>query len=61
MIENHHQQKILQLNFIVFELFVDYFSMVSAVFSYIAAAVVDDVVLVDYELSVISMFLSFVL
>ena len=46
---------------IVFELFGYYFSMVSAGFLCTAAVVVYDIVLVNYELSVISMFLSTVL
>ena len=46
---------------IAFYLFTDYFSMVSAGFSCTAPVSVYDVVLVDDELSVISIYLSFVL
>ena len=61
MIDYYHHHKRLKLIFIVFELFIDYFSMISAGFLCTAAVVVDDVVLGVYELSVVSMFLSFAL
>ena len=62
MIEHHYQHQRLKLNFDhYFECFTDSFSMVSGGFSCQSGVLVDEVVLVDDELSVISMFLSFVL
>ena len=61
MTDYYHQQHRLQLEFDHFGIFTDYFSMISPGFLCTAVVVVDDVVLGDYELSVISMFLYFVL
>ena len=56
IIEHNYQQHILQLNFDSFWFFANSFSMVSAGFSCIESVVLYEVVLLDGELSVISMF-----